>query len=208
MELYAAAYGADTMIPKFHFLVHTPGILRRFGFLPNTMALERKHKEVKRYGVAISNHNKTSRSTIREVTVHHLYVMDEAAHLDLSPGLINPHDAPAALYSELGLGNKEELKLSNVARFSQWEIAFKGDVVAVLVEAESNWTAGRVQYFLGRGDGNYCCLELLACQERSRTHSRWSGCGEVALVPLCNVRHVFVYKRAVDGAVLLHPYGL
>ena len=207
MELYAAAYGEDTMIPKFHFLVHSSGSLRRLGFLPNTMALERKHKEIKRYGSAISNHHATTPSTLREVTTHHLYVMDEGEHLNLTPRLINPHEAPNCVYAELGMGKKTELQLSSVARFSAWEVAHKGDIVAV-AEPSTSWTAGRVRYFMARGDELLCCLCMLVCVTRERTHSRWSDCDRSCLVPFCSLKHVFVYSNTVGGIVLLHPYGL
>ena len=47
MESYAVAFGLDGMIPKFHYIVHSPQSLRKWGFLPNTLALERKHKTIK-----------------------------------------------------------------------------------------------------------------------------------------------------------------
>ena len=209
MELYAAAYGASTMLPKFHFLVHCSGSLRRFGFLPNTMALERKHKEIKRYGSAISNHLSTTPSTLREVTTHHLYVMDEGDHLNLTPRWIDAHEAPSCVYAELSMGKKAELKLSSVARISAWEVAHKGDILAVAAEPSTgNWVAGPVRYFMARDDENWCCLCMLMCEQRERTHSRWSECDRLCLVPFSNLRHVFVYSNTVDGIVLLHPYGL
>jgi hypothetical protein len=49
LESFSDAYGLELMTPKFHWLLHFPMYLRRFGTLVSCFVHERKHKMVKRY---------------------------------------------------------------------------------------------------------------------------------------------------------------
>ena len=50
LKAYKAAYGQKQLVPKFHLSIHLPIILHIFLVLLSCFVLERKHKEIKRFG--------------------------------------------------------------------------------------------------------------------------------------------------------------
>ena len=46
LEMFAQAFGVDEMFLKFHLILHHALTVARYGWSPNTMALERKHKSI------------------------------------------------------------------------------------------------------------------------------------------------------------------
>ena len=46
---FLALLGPIACIPKYHFALHLAGFLKKFGYLPNCLVHERKHKLVKRF---------------------------------------------------------------------------------------------------------------------------------------------------------------
>jgi len=76
---------------KFHWILHFPQHLRKWGFLPSCFVLERKHRMVKRYAQDIRNTGKRSGyelSVLTEVVCHTLAVLpttnafNRSAHLE------------------------------------------------------------------------------------------------------------------------------
>ena len=62
----------EYFIKKFHWLLHMPDHLRRFGFIPWCFTLERKHRLVKRFARSTIKAMQLSRSTYRDVINHEL----------------------------------------------------------------------------------------------------------------------------------------
>ena len=156
LESYAAAYNAlENMIPKFHYIVHSVRWLRLFGFLLNTMVHERKHKVIKKFAVAVDNHNFSSSSVIREVTADHLHRMDCGEHLDLTARLLAPSAAPEIIRIRFGkyLADPNKLLVSNSARCSAWDVCSRGDIVAC---EGTPWHAGKVDFFLAMAMTRVC----------------------------------------------------
>ena len=207
LEAFALAFGVEPMVPKFHYILHASAALRRYGFLPNTLALERKHKSIKRHGTAVANHNTATTSVVREVVSHQLYVHEHADWLDLSPALFKPRAATAAELREHGASCTSALEVSNAARFSQFEKASKGDIVAVATG--ESWYAGMVVRFVRFGGiKNWCYLNRFEPIERGSMYSRWKASAAHECVPLDSLKHVFLFRADHDCYVLLHPHGL
>ena len=69
MALFAVLYGITAMVPKFHWLLHYPGFLERWGSLPGCLALERKHRVPKSFADPINNtRNKMEVAVLRAVS--------------------------------------------------------------------------------------------------------------------------------------------
>ena len=60
------------MTPKFHWMIHLPRALARFGTLISCFVHERKHKLLKRYCEDLRNTLEFERSIMANVTCHHL----------------------------------------------------------------------------------------------------------------------------------------
>ena len=65
---FCAAFGHTKMTPKYHWLIHFPSYLRRFGTLIACFVHERKHKMLKRYCNDIRNTGIFERSVLSEVS--------------------------------------------------------------------------------------------------------------------------------------------
>ena len=98
LELFVAAFGYDSQVPKFHWLLHLPEILARLGFLLNCFVLERKHRMGKRYATDLSNISKDpSKSLLGEVLSHQLGQLNGQDAFNFEVGLVNGRTAPAKL---------------------------------------------------------------------------------------------------------------
>lgn len=73
LDAFKRLYGEEWMVPKFHFAIHFPDYLRRFGFVPSCFVLERKHKVPKRFANEVTNTSSAwEASVLREVTCHRI----------------------------------------------------------------------------------------------------------------------------------------
>ena len=79
--------------PKFHWCVHYPATVQKFGLALTCWVHERKHKLVKRYSTDIYNVPALSASVLHEVASHQLHEASLPTCLDHSMQLLNPHPA-------------------------------------------------------------------------------------------------------------------
>ena len=140
-------YGEDCMIFKFHMMFHLSKWLDIIGFLPNCQVLERKHRVPKRYADQCRNTRVSTfaSSVLREVTVRHLAVLEDAAsvHFQVDPCLQNPHPPSKLLDKQLRslFGDADYIVLAS-ARINEYEVVQKGDVV--MIEEDGAITVGAV----------------------------------------------------------------
>eukprot|EP00971_Amphidinium_carterae_P239319 4751070-Amphidinium_carterae.1 len=107
IKTFKLLFGEDRIIPKYHYLMHLPVFLHRWGCLPNCFVLERKHKEPKRYAQAVSNTSKAYESTVlREVTSRHVTVLcdDKSRHFGREACIFNPVKPHVAFLQALKAG--------------------------------------------------------------------------------------------------------
>jgi hypothetical protein len=136
LKLFVDAWGAEWMTPKFHWLLHLPIELERYGTLLSCFVHERKHRMVKRYANDVCNTLIYETSILHEVTCHHLKQLEDADTFNFKVGLVKPRLANqkvrdlvmAALQLE---GQAVEITTSNEMRFSDIATCMRGDVVAV-----------------------------------------------------------------------------
>ena len=109
---------SESMIPKFHWMIHYAFHLARFDCLPTCWVHERKHKVIKRYGTDIENLSTYSRSVISEATSHQLESLRRDCALDLGFGFDVKREAPRRLAlplrSALGLQRQPLWKLQHL----------------------------------------------------------------------------------------------
>ena len=73
IDLYIAAYGKSSIRPKYHYVLHLPWILARFGVLLTTFTLERKHRVVKKYTKFRENLTNWNVCALEEITTHQVW---------------------------------------------------------------------------------------------------------------------------------------
>ena len=72
LVLCEAADWRQIMHPKFHWLVHLPQYLQRWGVLLSCFVHERRHRILKRYADNTQNTRTYERTLLSEATSHHL----------------------------------------------------------------------------------------------------------------------------------------
>ena len=69
LTAFRNAHGEDELVPKFHYALHLPPLLRQHGLLISCWTHERKHKSIKLYANQVSNAGTWyEMSILREVT--------------------------------------------------------------------------------------------------------------------------------------------
>ena len=93
LELFKRCHGTDKVLPKAHFNLHLPDILRRHKLLLSCFVHERRHKELKRYANEMSSMQEGSEKHILEMELEehfkHLADFSETRH-----GLVRAMPAP------------------------------------------------------------------------------------------------------------------
>ena len=81
-------------LPKHHMAVHLPFMLATFGMLLGTMATERRHRLIKRYGADRRTYVGWERCLLEELLVQHFYDLGSEF---LRAGLLAPHPPSRAM---------------------------------------------------------------------------------------------------------------
>ena len=78
------------MVSRFHWLLHLPHHLQRFGTLPACWVNERKHRAVKRYAQDVRNTSVFERSVLSEICCHDLHALGSTDAFVFEVGLVSP----------------------------------------------------------------------------------------------------------------------
>ena len=150
LDSFVGSFGSECMTPKFHWLLHLPEALLRFGRLLNCFCLERKHRWAKRYATELQNTSRSpSVSLLSEVLCHNIASMSESCAFDFHVGLIAPRPAPKKTRAlilrtvELEADVDAEVSVAKDVRISPLARCQTGDVV--LVRDGDSFRAGRVK---------------------------------------------------------------
>jgi len=149
LHLYVNHFGYEAQIPKFHWLLHLPECLVRFGVLLNCFALERKHRTAKRYATELTNTSRNpTASLLGEVMCHQLAMLDRAAAFVFVPGLVGGRPAPASIRTAIiqALHAEDEelaIQIARESRFNCFGTCLVGDIV--LFKENDSFRAGRVE---------------------------------------------------------------
>ena len=85
-----AAYGNDMIVPKYHYILHLPDMLRRFKTLFSCLVNERRHRVVKKYTKDRVADPRWELGALEEIVTFQMY---EAEHVEYGTyGLMNPHE--------------------------------------------------------------------------------------------------------------------
>ena len=163
LQLFVDVWGHDWMVPKFHWLLHLPSVLRRFGSLLNCFCLERKHRVAKRYATDLTKTKGNNQSSLlKEVTSHHFGQLSNPGCFSFGVGLVDPKAPSKAmkrmLLSELSIdADIQDVKWSIESRFSKVATCMKGDVVLFKAAENGDIMAGKVQLHC-EVEGVFCTL--------------------------------------------------
>ena len=206
LEAFAAAHGTDRMTPKFHHMLHFARVLAKLGFLPNCIALERKHKSVMQFANNLDNTSAGyASSVLRDVTCKSLYVLEHGVHLDSGIGLMNPRAPPTKLLAWLNetFEPGTNYTYSDRARYSQFEVCDKGDFVAV--RSGDRWVLGQVWFHVCVVDACITGVSVLQLVQWNEHSSVWRDVGASDIIALDDIKAVFIYSKSGDEVTVIHP---
>eukprot|EP00959_Pyramimonas_sp_CCMP1952_P328454 6876243-Pyramimonas_sp.AAC.1 len=202
---FVDAYGRQWLIWKFHAILHHSQYIARWGWSPNTIALERKHMQILRWG---TDHQHDCSGVIKDVIVQSLHNLRDAPWLDMSIGLIQPRQPSkrflAFLNEHVGVGPH---LTPGKARFSEWDACWVGDVVAHKV-THTSWQVAQVKFVASNCDVVYAAIQPFECTWKGPWHSRWRSCGLPCLIDISEFLEVLIHKYCDDELVVIHPLGL
>jgi len=137
---FVRVWGPESLVPKFHWMLHYALAYRRLGILISCFVHERKHKLVRRYGNDITNTPTIENAVVGELICDCVNSLSDPNVFNFENGLVRPrpasHALVAQLSSELNLDEGQPIMTSSVSRFSPYEVCQKHDVV--LVKEEPN----------------------------------------------------------------------
>lgn len=124
--------------PKWHWPIHLPCHLGKWGFLPSCFAHERKHKVLKRYGNDVYNTTNYAKSIYKQMLKHILFDLRQPGVFSKGTRLIDPRPMPKRLHRflEQALGitiDSAHASCSYKVKLSPAGTCSKTDVVMIKV---------------------------------------------------------------------------
>ena len=205
---FKAVHGDEYMVPKFHWLLHCGWQYMKHGILIACFVHERKHRMLKRYARAIRNTSRDwEQSMLAEVTDHHLAALD---HEDFSfdarlvgESLKRPAADLVALL-RVAFGGNADIKIANDARFSEWGVARRGDVVMIV--ANGVHVVGRAFLFAAIDGDIFVGVDLWTRIDATRGSSRWRVSGDRrAVLDASAILETLIWSQTLDVATVIVP---
>ena len=210
LELFKDAFGVEWMSPKFHWLLHLPGVLRKNGKLLNCFCLERKHRTPKRYATELANTSyRTKASLLMEVTSHHFSQLNEDSAFCFSVGLVDQRPPSKTMKTLL----KNTLAIdcdaymvfwSNESRFSKLATSKKNDVVIFKHGGDSGEVkAGIVQLHLDVETVSVTSVTPLSLVKTDGSYSVWVNTGDVQLIETGSIVDTVVHSKLANDRIAI-----
>ena len=204
----------DWMIPKFHWTVHLPRHLARFGCLPTTWVHERKHRVAKRYSNGVRNLSDYERSVSKEIICHNLADLVVSGLFDLYTALIHPHVPTSALLAflrgDLGLNaTYENCRTAATARIGgKGDSCCKSDVVFIKA-AGGGIHAGRVWFHIELDGSAFSLVDLWgpAAHNAKSGWILWKAALNLCVLPTDDITVAVVNRIEGDQILTLVPYS-
>ena len=180
----------------------------KHGILIACFVHERKHKMLKRYARAIRNTSRDwEQSMLAEVTDHHLAALD---HEDFSfdarlvgESLKRPAADLVALL-RVAFGGNADIKIASDARFSEWGVARRGDVVMIV--ANGVHVVGRAFLFAAIDGDIFVGVDLWTRIDATRGSSRWRVSGDRrAVLDASAILETLIWSQTLDVATVIVP---
>jgi hypothetical protein len=201
---FRTAFGPSCMLWKHHSILHHASTVSLLGFLPNTLALERKHKTVLRWG---QDHDYDCRGVIIDVLSQHLYRLEHAPWLELSLGLVDPRTPSKKMKEYLrDCFGESDNQVSGKARFSKYDVCWEGDLVAL--KNDSGWEVVRIVFLACTSGTHFAAVQPFRCVEMSKWQSTWKKSGSPTLADIYKFVEVLIYRGGPDDVQVLHPLSL
>ena len=170
LKHWVQAGWAKSMVKKHHWLLHLGQEYDRHGLSLNSFALERKHKNAKRFGATVYNLPKFEQSLREEIAVKEMTVACRSDWCLKTYKLENASKPPKTwlpLAAQLFPVNEDVVSGSTLLTPNAANVA-KGDIILF-----KDKSAGQVELFFASGSEIKCVFKKLDLVENCDTHARW-----------------------------------
>lgn len=134
LEACQTAGWKDEFHPKFHWILHMPRQLARWGFLPSCFVQERKHKVAKRYGGRTTNTQGYEKTLLLELLGHNIADLQEPDIFGTAAKLMQKCKAPNKMVQFMNdcMGYPaEEIFTCSSVQLEPAGICHRGDLVVM-----------------------------------------------------------------------------
>ena len=199
LRAFLYAYGTSRWIPKHHYSFHLGRLLNRHKGLIACFALERKHKDVKRYASCNTNTWASfDRSVLRDALVDQLEDLCTQTREPLKYGLVDPASPHPSLKQALDAGDDLEISLEVI--YSPGCKCCAGDVV--LLNCPEGAIVAKVLFHAQEGNHAWSCVSNLK-HVGPNTFQETPGARNT-LVDTSSVRDVCVFSFK-EGQFVIAP---
>ena len=195
--------------PKAHWCLHLADGLQMWSQLPSCWALERKHKQPRKFG---GSHHKLStyeRGLLSAVTMEHLSSLMNDASLFKSHAHVVDCKPPSKKLIKLLKAEGillEAMQCSNTCRLECGTTCTTNDVAfldrAAVDSNNFTWGCGKIKHFLILGSLELCIVDVLkfkGCRAGTQS-SKWQAATEsLRLIHVKQVLQPVVHTEAADG---------
>ena len=212
---FEAAGWSKTAKKKFHWLQHFSDELKRFGFLPNCFATERKNKILKHLGTYLQNTTIFDRTILHEILARDLHILKTPGLFDMSCKLVTPRTATKETlkFLHLAFGGGVDTNQANCQQSSQAQLSStmqcKASDVALLDLGTSALAAGEVLLFVAVHDEAFAVVAQweLESYKLDLLRATWRILDTVKILPLQQVLASLTYTLCKDSrAMTLIPF--
>ena len=204
----------EYMIPKYHWVLHFPGHISKFGRTLTCWVHERKHKMIKAAANDTQNTKAYSKSVLSESLTRQLVVAAGEDQFSTAAGLIKPHKAnkhiASLVASSLGLPLHASEILSSVgARLNVIQCIGAEDVIMLKNLTGNGFVAAKVQVFVSIQGRDLALIDMMQLHiaDHDQSSSVWKLGHGLALVELGQCLAAVIWSPASEGLVrILHPF--
>jgi hypothetical protein len=200
-KAFQNVYGTSHWIPKHHYALHLPAMMKRHKFLLTCFVHERKHKIIKRLANQLHNTSAKFEASILE-DAHNCQMSclsDPAMLPNSTTHLTHKRKAPTALTKVVQeeLNTVAEVWTSAECVFAPMQKASRGDVAVALVENQL-----RVVEIWFHVQVESTCLTCVSCWTKLGNNC-YQVENDPVLIPSSDLRDTCVYSRRANKATVV-----
>lgn len=183
LEAIVAAGWSEEFKPKMHWTLHFSESLRRHKQLPACWSMERKHKDIRKYGNVLCNTSQWETSLMKPVIAEHIYALGEESDLFTRDNCLQNLKCPTKkMMASLCNAGVVPLGMtcthSSCCKLSSGATITSGDVVYLhhVDGCPPGFSAAQVHCFLKVPCGDVALVEKYLFQEMSAEQnvSKWA----------------------------------
>ena len=211
LATFHKAFPSVGMIRKWHWMLHLPDSLQRYGQLPNCFACERKHKAISALATKLKRTMTYERHMMEQVLATEITMLREPDQFPEGTQIIQPKQANSkqiAALSQFISPPCPEAKVSSVARLERGGYCHAQD--AIVYADGGGWKVAQVLFHVVL-HGMHCTFVQPWCLQKchlEKQHAKFRPSDLQGLILLQSILYPVVFCKDKDEATVLLPYQI